>query len=88
MGTMWDNVGQCGSSRQNNQCKVKRPLMGTISSVNIIFDVDFDVNVVADVGADANKLHGRQSETESGCADIFSPFQIQLILTLDQSQNN
>ena len=33
--------------------------MGTISSVNIIFDVDFDVNVVADVGADANKLHGR-----------------------------
>ena len=31
----------------------------TISSVKIIFDVDFDVNAVADVGADANKLHGR-----------------------------
>ena len=45
--------------------------MGTISSVNIIFDVDFDVNVVADVGADANKSFMDDSQKLNQVVLIF-----------------
>ena len=58
MGTMWDNVVALVRTI-NAKSKDLSWGQATISSVNIIFDVDFDVNVVADVGADANKLHGR-----------------------------
>ena len=58
MGTMWDNVVALVRTI-NAKSKDLSWGQSTISSVKIIFDVDFDVNVVADVGADANKLHGR-----------------------------
>ena len=58
MGTMWDNVVALVRTI-NAKSKDLSWGQSTISSVKIIFDVDFDVNAVADVGADANKLHGR-----------------------------
>ena len=70
MGTMWDNVVALVRTI-NAKSKDLSWGQSTISSVKIIFDVDFDVNAVADVGADANKSFMDDSQKLNQVVLIF-----------------